>query len=196
MTPTFMGSEPARADSGKYKGTAVLEDEQDKGLAMMRALRAEQQAKARIRLEKTGNGNVSEAYKDNVELDYAGIRVAELDAAQRKQLRELIALYVSNMDEGHARVKMSEVDRHMDETRFAWMGASDPDAVFYYRVQSPVILIEFDHQRPVFLPRSERPIRNHVHTVVRTPNGNDYGKDLLRQHHAKHPHTPSSSETK
>ena len=23
----------------------------------------------------------------------------------------------------------------------------------------------------------------HVHTVVRTPNGNDYGIDLLRQHY-------------
>ena len=31
---------------------------------------------------------------------------------------------------------------------------------------------------------------NHIHTVVRTPNGNDYGKDLLRQHleQYKHPH--------
>ena len=27
-----------------------------------------------------------------------------------------------------------------------------------------------------------------LHTVVRTPNGNDYGKDLLRQHYAIHPH--------
>ncbi|NRP74564.1 hypothetical protein ILFOPFJJ_05486 [Ensifer psoraleae] len=27
------------------------------------------------------------------------------------------------------------------------------------------------------------PTRGHIHTVVRTPNGNDYGKDLLRQHH-------------
>jgi hypothetical protein len=27
-----------------------------------------------------------------------------------------------------------------------------------------------------------------VHTVVRTPNGNDYGKDLLRQHYALHAH--------
>jgi hypothetical protein len=25
-------------------------------------------------------------------------------------------------------------------------------------------------------------------TVVRTPNGNDYGKDLLRQHYERHPH--------
>jgi hypothetical protein len=24
--------------------------------------------------------------------------------------------------------------------------------------------------------------------VVRTPNGNDYGKDLLRQHYEKHAH--------
>jgi hypothetical protein len=25
--------------------------------------------------------------------------------------------------------------------------------------------------------------------VVRTPNGNDYGRDLLRQHHARFDHT-------
>jgi hypothetical protein len=31
--------------------------------------------------------------------------------------------------------------------------------------------------------------RDHVHTVVRTPNGNDYGKDLLRQLLVQHPHS-------
>jgi len=30
---------------------------------------------------------------------------------------------------------------------------------------------------------------NHVHTVVRTPNGGDYGADLLRQHHEQFDHT-------
>jgi hypothetical protein len=55
-----------------------------------------------------------------------------------------------------------------------------------------VILIEFDHQLPANLrhraanPRA--PSREHIHTVVRTPNGNDYGKDLLRQHYQRHPH--------
>jgi hypothetical protein len=29
---------------------------------------------------------------------------------------------------------------------------------------------------------SDRHTRDHIHTIVRTPNGNDYGKDLLRQH--------------
>jgi hypothetical protein len=32
------------------------------------------------------------------------------------------------------------------------------------------------------------PYKEHIHAVVRTPNGNDYGKDLLRQHYERHPH--------
>lgn len=58
------------------------------------------------------------------------------------------------------------------------------DDVFYYRIHSPVIFIEFDHQGPVALPGPRNvAIRDHIHSVVRTPNGNDYGKDLLRQHY-------------
>ena len=63
-------------------------------------------------------------------------------------------------------------------------------SVFYYRVHSPVILIEFDHQRGIAFD-NDAPTRDHIHTVVRTPNGNDYGKDLLRQHHAQ-PHRRSA----
>ncbi|WP_446912531.1 DUF3500 domain-containing protein, partial [Klebsiella pneumoniae] len=84
-------------------------------------------------------------FKDNVVLDYAGIRASELSAAQRGRLEQLIQLFVDNLKEGHAKVKMSEVRRHLDETHFAWIGGTSPDAVFYLRVHSPVILIEFDH---------------------------------------------------
>ncbi|MYE80980.1 MAG: DUF3500 domain-containing protein, partial [Gammaproteobacteria bacterium] len=60
--------------------------------------------------------------------------------------------------------------------------------VFYYRIHSPVIMIEYDHQPLVAMDGPDGPVRNHVHTVVRTPNGNDYGKDLLRQHRLEQPH--------
>jgi hypothetical protein len=110
-------------------------------------------------------------------------------------LLELVGEYVGNMRDGHARVRMDEVRRHLDETRFGWIGGSDPNGVFYYRIQSPVILIEFDHQARVApaSARSNISTRDHIHTVVRTPNGNDYGKDLLRQHHARHRHGTGSS---
>ena len=88
----------------------------------------------------------------------------------------------------HAEVRLSEVARHWDDTDFAWVGDTGPDAVFYHRIHSPVIMIEYDHQPAVALDGPELPSRNHVHTMVRTPNGNDYGKNLLRQHLLAHPH--------
>lgn len=41
---------------------------------------------------------------------------------------------------------------------------------------------------PGLFKLSGTPTRNHIHTVVRTPNGNDYGRDLLRQHLQQHRH--------
>ena len=192
MTPTFFGSEPVRAHAGTYKGTTVLQDEQNKGLAMINALTDAQRAKAIIHVSKTGNNNMAQAFKDNLVLDYVGIRASELSAQQQMQLLALIDEYVRNMDDGHAKVKMAEVQRHLDHTHFAWIGGTEPTSVFYYRIQSPVILIEFDHQLPVglrHLASDPRVVdREHIHTVVRTPNGNDYGKDLLQQHYQLHPH--------
>jgi len=152
--------------------------------------------KAIVKVSKTGNENLTEAWKDNVVLDYAGVRMSELPEAQRAQLTGLIALYVDNMDDGHARVKMEEVRRHLENTWFAWIGSTEPGGVFYYRIHSPVILIEFDHQVPANLKHLAKdpnlPNPQHIHVVVRTPNGNDYGKDLLRQHYAQHPHGTSA----
>ena len=188
MTPLFVGSEPVIAESGKFKGTAIMQREQDNGLALIRSLSPEQQARAIIETSKDGNDNLGEAFSDNIVLDYAGIPAAELSAKARERLLDLIGLYIHNLREGHARVRMAEVEAHLDETHFAWIGATDEDAVFYYRIHSPVILIEFDHQRPVgirHLVEGRSPIRQHIHAVVRTPNGNDYGKDLLRQHYER-----------
>jgi hypothetical protein len=192
MTPLFLGSEPVRATSGKYKGITILQQEQNNGLQMVRALPDAQQQKAVLNFSKTGNNNLGEAFQDNIVLDYAGIRANEFTDASRRRLRELIQLYASNMDDGHVRAKMNEVDKHIDNTWFAWIGGTQTDSAFYYRIQSPVILIEFDHQRPANLAKfasdPNKPTQQHIHTVVRTPNGNDYGKDLLRQHYLAHPH--------
>jgi hypothetical protein len=192
MTPFFVGSEPVTATSGKYKGVSILQNEQNRGLEMLLALDGGQRARAVLNPSKTANYNLTEAFKDNVVLDYAGARASSFSATQRNRLLELVDLYAGNLDEGHARVKMDEVKRHIDRTWFAWIGGSDQSSVYYYRIHSPVILIEFDHQRPANLARFAQdpklPTRSHIHCVVRTPNGNDYGKDLLRQHYQSHAH--------
>ena len=101
---------------------------------------------------------------------------------------DLVEVYIGRMRDGHAAVRMTEIAEHLDDTHFVWVGGLADDSVFYYRIQSPVVSIEFDHLNGIAFD-NEEPSRNHIHTMVRTPNGNDYGKDLLRQHLARH-HTP------
>lgn len=195
MTPTFMGSEPVKAESGKYQGTRILEAEQNQGLALMQALTPEQQQQALIGTKDARN-NQAELLKDNLVLPYQGIAAKQLPPIQRDQLVKLITLFVDNMPEGQAKVRMDEVMQHLDNTYFAWRGATDAEAVFYYRIHSPVLLIEFDHQAPIALSgERSQPTRKHIHTVVRTPNGNDYGKDLLRQHYQDHQHDAAHGHT-
>jgi hypothetical protein len=186
MTPTFMGAQPVVAQVGRFSGTTALKDEEQKGLALFASLSGRQRASAVIRNEKGGPVTLAGIYKDNLVVDYAGIRAMELDGSQRAQLISLIAEYVNNEPAGHARVRLTDVQAHLDHTYFAWIGNAAGDSPFYYRIQSPVILIEFDHQGST---------RDHIHTVVRTPNGNDYGADLLRQHYLLHPHPVRSAES-
>lgn len=187
MTPTFMGSEPVTARSGKYTGVSILQREEGSGLRLMRSLPESQQETAYVGPREGQRAIMTEAFKDNEVVPYQGLPASDMSEEHRRMLLDLIALYVGNIRKGHAEIKMEEVLEHFDDTFFAWMGETGDDSVFYYRIQSPVVLIEFDHLGTIALQGSQDvPTKRHIHTVVRTPNGNDYGKDLLEQHYRMH----------
>jgi hypothetical protein len=190
VTPMFLGGEPVVTNSGKYDGNEILQNEQNRGLALLQSLDEEQRRVAVIRSDKLPTNLVAKAGNDNLVMNYEGVSGAELSPDHNAQLIDLIRLFVDNIREDQAQVRMEEVLQHLDNTYFAWIGGTSSDAVFYYRIHSPVILIEFDHQRPVGIHNlaPNVPTRQHIHVMVRTPNGNDYGKDLLRQHLDVHSH--------
>lgn len=189
MTPAFMGGEPIITTTGKYKGNTIFQDEQNLGLTFMQSLNTKQQQQATLNTNKRGHDAKAEAFSDNITLNYEGIKASELSKEAKEKLLHLINQYVSNMTDAQAKVKMEDVKKHINDTYFAWVGKTDDNAVFYYRIHSPVVLIEFDHQGPVGVRGNGRgATRNHIHTVIRTPNGNDYGKDLLKQHLKNHKH--------
>ncbi len=187
ITPDFRGSEPVFAKSGKYAGTHVFHDEQSRGLEFMDALSPEQQQQAAIGTALPRDV-LTTAQADNLDLDYAGIRYDALTPQQQERLLGLIETYVGRIRPGHAEIRMDEVRKHLPETAFGWIGEHGEKSPFYYRIYSPVILIEFDHL-PGIIYDNANPTRDHVHTIVRTPNGNDYGRDLLRQHYEMHDHS-------
>jgi Protein of unknown function (DUF3500) len=199
ITPLFMGSEPVVAETGIYRGTSVLQVEQNEGLEFIHSFNAQQRGKAilydsifsDVLPPERGIGSdgrvQTAAFRDNVRLPYEGIRADDLSAGQREQLLRLAGLYTGRLRPEHAEPWLDTVRQHLDDTHFMWMGGTGEADVFYYRVHSPVILIEFDHQ-PGIAFDSDEPTRVHIHTVVRTPNGNDYGRDFLRQHHERFQH--------
>jgi hypothetical protein len=191
MTPNFMGSEPVHAQNGKYAGTKVFEEEERKGFVLMSALSPEQRATATLGM-KLPFDVMATAFHDNDVMPYQGLRYGDMTKEQRELLERLVGLYTGRIRPGHAEIRYDEVKRRLDDTWFAWIGACDDQSPFYYRVHSPVILIEFDHQSGIVFDNDVH-TRNHIHTILRTPNGNDYGKDLLRLHYAQHDHANPQS---
>ncbi|HEX5369883.1 MAG TPA: DUF3500 domain-containing protein [Dehalococcoidia bacterium] len=181
LSPQFFGSEPCIATAGKYAGTRVFDAEQDRGLALVQSLNQGQLGQALVGGDMPPECLIP-AFSDNADLERSGLRFDTLSAGQKELATSLIEAYVGRLRDGHSQVWMKDVEQHLDETYLAWIGGTGDDAVFYYRVHSPVIIIEFDHQRGIAL-NFDAPTRHHIHTVVRTPNGNDYGRALLRQHY-------------
>ena len=196
MSPVFLGSEPVIARAGKHKGVAVLQEEQDRGLEFMQSLSEDEQSQAVISTEKPGNNNYGEFHSDNAVVPQEGLNVGALTGAKLEGFLALVGLYVGNLKDDHASVKMTEIIQHLDDTYFTWVGPVSDQTAYYYRIMSPVIMIEFDHQSPAnlrHLAENNSPQRDHIHVVIRTPNGNDYGKDLLRQH-IERSHGPSPED--
>ena len=186
VTPSFFGSEPASWQSGSKKGKRVFDREEDLASQLMNMLTEEQRKKV-VLSDKVPENIFTAGFRDNYELRYEGIAYGELTRLQQRKLFELISVYTHRVRKPHAELWVKEIEKHRDRTYFSWMGGTGPTDVFYYRVHSPLILIEFDHQPGLFY-RKGKVDRDHIHSVVRTPNGNDYGKDLLRQHYLDHDH--------
>jgi len=196
LTPAFLGAEPAYADTGPFAGISLFEDEERAGLALMHSLSPAQKRRAIVAHAMVGgdlppgrrhfadNLHLGGAHQDNRIIPYEGLEASALSALQRRELLDLIALYIAPLPPGPYAARMHEIGQHLGDTHFCWIGGHEQTSPFYYRIQSPVLLVEFDHHAGVFLTNTE-PAKFHVHTIVRTPNGNDYGSDLLRQHYAR-----------
>jgi hypothetical protein len=191
LSPVFMGAEMVELDEGRFVGIKVFAEEHEGGLEMIRSLSDAQQNQAILyrsmlsselppelagRVDGRHRGG---AGRDNLVLPFEGIRAGELDHAQRDRLVALIETYLGRSAGGDA--DLTRAKRHLDETFFAWIGDPAEDGPFYYRIHSPVVLIEFDHHPGIFIT-AEEPQPFHVHTIVRMPNAGDYGMSLLAQY--------------
>ncbi len=114
------------------------------------------------------------AYRDNRIVPYEGILVGDMNGSQLALVADILNQYLLFLPQTARNVRLEQIKSWFHETYFCWIGGFGDDDPFYYRIQSPVIIIEFDHHSGVFLTNKE-PAKFHIHTLLRTPNGGDYG---------------------
>ena len=190
IPPWFTGAEPNIIDNdGDHEGTRILFVEESAGLRLMQGLSPEQQAKAQVycllkdpsmlhgRWNHDDQRHLGGAYRDNRIIPYEGILVSTMSQVQQNIVLEMVEQYLLYLPLTARRIRTEQVKSWFQETYFCWIGGFGNDDAFYYRLQSPVIIIEFDHHSGVFL-NNEEPAKFHIHTLLRTPNGGDYGMAL------------------
>lgn len=194
-SPWFTGAEPNVIDAGIYKGTRILQNEEIMGLRLMQNLSTEQQAKSQIyklmkdpamphgRWNHDDQRHLCGAYRDNRIVPYEGILVSRMTSEQQSLVLAIAAEYLLYLPETARQIRLKQVEQHLSETYWSWIGGFGNDDPFYYRIQSSVIIVEFDHHSGVFLNNAE-PAKFHIHTLLRTPNRGDYGM-ALRPHAAR-----------
>ncbi|KIX09187.1 uncharacterized protein Z518_00266 [Rhinocladiella mackenziei CBS 650.93] len=194
LSPVFMGAEPNVIDDGGSDDGLLLFDTQEaRGLALMQSLPQDLQCRIRVydnledpnmpewRFHRADQRHLGGAFQDNRVIPYEGVPVVEFPTWAQSAVENIIRISLDILPEKSLDQRMREILQHWSKTFFSWIGSfSDVDA-FYYKIHSPVIMIEFDHHTGLFLTNKEA-LPFHIHTLIRTPNGNDYGKEYIRQY--------------
>src|SRR3954468_1310444 len=148
LSPVFLGAEPDEIDAGPHAGLRDLfADRVRLGLDLMAALDDDRRAAATVyaqmvdpampdgRVHPGDERHLAGAFQDNRVIPFEGVRVAELPEAARRAARGIAEAFVRLLPEGPRKSRMREIDAHLDETWFSWIGGDAPGDGFYYRLQ-------------------------------------------------------------
>lgn len=174
-TPSFFGSNPAIVKSGVHRGKQILKLETDLGFTLVNSLTPAQQ-KVAVISSKAPNDIFTSNQRRAALQEPNGLGYSDMDTQQKKLLLQLLNVYVKNYQLGFSKRLMEKIEKAgIDNLSFAWAGSLQPGAGHYYRIQGPMLLIEYDNTQNN---------ANHVHSVVRDLT-NDFAEDILREHYQK-----------
>ena len=184
---------PTRSTQGPHAGVTSFGERITLGTDLMAALPDDQRARghqlpadgrpgdaARTGFTPATNGTWPARSRTTGSSPSRASAVADMPAEAQDLVLAIVEQFVLPLPAGPRAARMREVREHLADTWFSWIGGHQPGDVFYYRIQSPVIIAELDHHCGVFL-NYDTPQPFHIHTVLRTPHGNDYGRAYVRQ---------------
>ncbi|MFG3320675.1 DUF3500 domain-containing protein [Streptomyces sp. NPDC048171] len=176
VTPHFVGSEPARVDSGPHAGLRLLGPEEDLARELITGL--DGGARAEAVFAATPPDDIltrDDPFADPSVLP-DGLTHDRMTPGQQRLLESLVRRYLDRAPAAYARECWSDaVTNGLGSVSFAWAGGLAPGDRHYYCVRAPDFLIEYDNTQDD---------GNHAHSVWRHIR-HDWGTDLLRRHYTE-----------
>jgi hypothetical protein len=143
VTPSSFSALPNRVGSGPHAGLNTLKDEEALARRLIGDLAPKLQARARQSDRALGN-ILSSAGRERANAQKVGLAAAELTAAQRDLVWQLVETYaVEHLPPtlaGAQRQRVRSGDR--EAVHFAWYGPNTPEQAFGYRVIGDGFVIE------------------------------------------------------
>ncbi|MCX2720638.1 DUF3500 domain-containing protein [Lentiprolixibacter aurantiacus] len=174
-TPSFFGSNPGIVSIEPYTGRQVLKKESTLALDLVNSLSDTQLGQARFS-ETAPRGIFTGIEREVALLEPMGISYTALTHGQQEAFMDLLEVYIGNYIFDFAEVLRRKImEAGVDKLHFAWAGGMKWGQPHYYRIQGPMLIIEYDNTQDD---------ANHVHTVVRDLT-NDFAEDFLREHYEK-----------
>lgn len=178
-SPNFFGANPAEVREGPRTGLRVLGREEDLGRELLTSLTVEEKSVAIVSNQAYADILTAASREASIQGQPSGLAAHQMSGRGRELLAALLDEYVHTFPEDIAEARLEQVNKAGDNLYFAWAGTEQRGGPHYYRVQSPLFLIEYDNTQND---------ANHIHTVWRDFNG-DFGRDLLKEHYHSSPHT-------
>ena len=104
------------------------------------------------------------------------MRDLRLTNAQKEMMADLINEYAADFPPSIAEMRIDQYKKTQNGLFLAWAGGTEPGSQYYYRIQPPAFLIEYDNTQDG---------ANHVHCVYRDFD-NDFGDALLEHYQKQH----------
>jgi hypothetical protein len=172
--PLFLGANPAEIPGV----TRPLAAEEDLAITLFGAMTPDQRDAAVLGDQAPDDilTRAAPRLDEGVLPDRTGVRFGDLRGEAADLAHQLVRLYLDRLAADVAGAWWSRIEPEVGDVHLAVAGQAGHRLPQYYRLLGPSLLVEYDNTQDG---------ANHVHTVLRDPDG-DFGDDLLRRHRHEH----------
>jgi hypothetical protein len=145
-TPMFVGINPALTTVGAFAGRYIMQDENELGKLLFASLSADLKKNALLGTHPTNADPMAQTGKEAFFKEKTGVSYGDMNKTQQNMVVNIIKAWVHNINPALASEKLNLILKNKEALRFAWYGTDDVSKLHYYRLFTPLFIVELTNR--------------------------------------------------